>query len=189
MAACPSTEDMVAVTPTRMYVLYPELLHRGIATLGHGIFPSEYVSRVPTTAVLDSEYWPFSCGKACPSIWRKGREGEGTGVIYWNSRRERAIISSIRRSIGREHATWGVGGGRWSDPKAEVMPWDDAGLASWEARMLAWEGHTSRESQRRVAIALNEGGLLNQSDIKWRLKQTCRNPRCPLYQPDVQLEE
>lgn len=89
-SAC-TTEDMVAITSTRIILLFPKLVHRGVSQSVHAR-PWNRIKRLAKEEVSCNSEWGFACGKACGAAWRKGRVSDGTGVLYWNSAKERETI-------------------------------------------------------------------------------------------------
>jgi hypothetical protein len=85
-----STSDMVAITLTRIVVVYPALTLRNLAyrrwrrTLEH---------ERQSPQVLAEDEWPFNCQRFCRATPRFPRLGEGVGVLFWNGNIERARLS------------------------------------------------------------------------------------------------
>ncbi|KAG2020181.1 hypothetical protein CC2G_005549 [Coprinopsis cinerea AmutBmut pab1-1] len=161
-----STRDMIVITSTRIYLLYPKLVHADLALTGS--WGWERGSRIKSVPVVHkyNESWPFPCGKLCPVLARKGREGDGTGVFYWNGERERALIREAEEWV--KTSGWGAG---WRIS-------DDEGSSNGREDRIRGRGSLWSETSVRAAELLRGGCLFDRSDFKLCLKTVCCNPRC-----------
>ncbi|KAH6884722.1 hypothetical protein BKA70DRAFT_1445618 [Coprinopsis sp. MPI-PUGE-AT-0042] len=145
-----TTADMIAITQTRLYVLYPHLVRRNLAIerwrrIGHPL--DDYQD------VKDCTSWPLDCQRHCPAEPRMPREGDGIGVFFWNGTCEAERLSSILalRGPARQQMVNAL--------NHQEFPWEDG----------------SRPD--RLAIkALGVGDLLESvASFKWALVRSCPN--------------
>ncbi|KAH6888764.1 hypothetical protein BKA70DRAFT_1121462 [Coprinopsis sp. MPI-PUGE-AT-0042] len=165
IVASQSTEDMVLITGSRIYLLYPPLVHRNIAfsRSRHHLQAQDPNSMAPIYS-SSSEHWGFPCGVWCPRNPRKCREGEGVGVFYWNKELVKetwkAAVAAVPDSM---NVAWG--GGR------EDATQDDVNAIPLEWRHLSWRG-------RYFMKELQSSDLLGRDDFKFFISDRCNNPDC-----------
>ncbi|EAU91692.1 hypothetical protein CC1G_04460 [Coprinopsis cinerea okayama7 len=156
-----TTRDMVLLTSRRFYHLFPKVQHAHLGLIGRsGISRGDNNVIVPQMCRDNSE-WPWRCGKLCPIFPRKGREGDGTGVFFWNQNIEREALAEGAMEID-------VGWGNAYDGWNTDLEWASK---TWAERKREWpKAHT-------MAL-LNVGSLLDRSQFKATLAKTCVNPHC-----------
>ncbi|KAH6902287.1 hypothetical protein BKA70DRAFT_1435439 [Coprinopsis sp. MPI-PUGE-AT-0042] len=152
LATSSTTADMIAITHTRLYVLYPHLVRNHLAIerwrrVGHA--PEDY------TNVEDCAQWPLDCRRHCPAEPRMAREGEGIGVFFWNMVCEEGRTSSVAALRGEDR-----------ERMAKAL----------DHRELAEEVGTRPDRLSLKALAL--GYLLERvASFKWVLLRRCPNER------------
>ncbi|EAU83441.1 hypothetical protein CC1G_13467 [Coprinopsis cinerea okayama7 len=154
VVASDTTEDMVVVSASRIYLVYPKLAHQFLALKGRWNRVRNDVARKGPTVQASNQAWGFDCGKLCPASWRKGDEGSGIGVFYWNGEKEREVF------------------GRWWEKVEE--PGDQLSIEeswSWSQLAYGWRGF-------RALAELDKDALLGGDVFKWRLSTSCDNPGC-----------
>ncbi|KAH6869341.1 hypothetical protein BKA70DRAFT_1045623, partial [Coprinopsis sp. MPI-PUGE-AT-0042] len=91
-----TTADMIAIDDTRVYLLYPKLVHRNLSwrkwvreehRMQDGL--TEDPARQPKPWRLPAGRWLVDCGRLCFGRYRLAQAESGIGVFFWNHREER----------------------------------------------------------------------------------------------------
>ncbi|KAH6888876.1 hypothetical protein BKA70DRAFT_1202726 [Coprinopsis sp. MPI-PUGE-AT-0042] len=154
LISSPTTEDMVFITSSRLYILYPQLVRRNMAFSTIRWNNRNQLRSHPNISDSNST-WDFDCRWQCPEIWRHDREGEGIAAFFWNKEEWCRNLDLA----GKEVARW-------------VDPWNVGSLVRDGSRVWL------TERERFFIDLIYATDVIGGEGFKWTLGRRCDNGFC-----------